>query len=398
MKEKINDLLKIPEKLLIGFNERKGTFTGRLSYVTYYRGKEIAKKTSWEGWRDEKIAPLEIDNVPTSGFELNKTVVGGEKTGWNQRQEYCRVYDPRGFEFEITFANLLFILQETGYTPEEGLIGEFVYSWDRADLVLLPVESEDYKASKKLKEDSDTENIKAKDLVLGKAYKTKNWPEAYYIGKLKWKMLKGGYGRRETKISDYHSFLVKRNNWDGRVFDCVVGINGMDNILLTLDLPQMSISDVEMAVSRFKETVAGNLGNPEEIKLIEAPDDVKKTYEDILDKKLVGRISAGKQLGPKMIMIYSIECDTEPSWITRKQTGLSLYYSKDRYFEIKDDKYDYKVINLEAHKVDTRDNLPEDLSPIKYGAVLDDVMVRVGDIWYPGGTFLIGVFKPEIDL
>jgi hypothetical protein len=35
---------------------------------------------------------------------------------------------PRGFEFEISIPNLLYILQECNST--KGLDGEFVYAWD----------------------------------------------------------------------------------------------------------------------------------------------------------------------------------------------------------------------------------------------------------------------------
>jgi hypothetical protein len=48
---------------------------------------------------------------------------------------YCRVYDPRGFEFEISIPNLLYILQECTSTKGKGLDGEFVYAWDGKDLV-----------------------------------------------------------------------------------------------------------------------------------------------------------------------------------------------------------------------------------------------------------------------
>jgi hypothetical protein len=50
-----------------------------------------------------------------------------------------RVYDPRNFEFEISVANLLYILEETSSLKGKGLEGEFVYAWEGKELVLLPV-------------------------------------------------------------------------------------------------------------------------------------------------------------------------------------------------------------------------------------------------------------------
>jgi hypothetical protein len=60
--------------------------------------------------KNKEIIPVEYTNEPLDGFVLNKKV-GGYKSDWNFRQAYCRVYDPRGFEFEITIPNLLYILE-----------------------------------------------------------------------------------------------------------------------------------------------------------------------------------------------------------------------------------------------------------------------------------------------
>ena len=101
----------IPKKLHVGFQNRQGTYTGKLAYVIYEDEKgKLRKETSWNSWRDSKIEPLIIDNEPTEGFVLNKKV-GGYSTGWNHRSTYTRVYHPTGFEFEITVENLLYILE-----------------------------------------------------------------------------------------------------------------------------------------------------------------------------------------------------------------------------------------------------------------------------------------------
>lgn len=137
----------IPTKLKVGYQERKGTYTGKLAYVIYFDNKgKLRKEASWEGWRDKKIDPVEFENVSTSGFVLNRGVGGVRGSyGWDARNEYIRVWDPRDFEFEISVANLLFILQETSCIKGKGLEGEFVYAWDGTELVLLPVGSSEYK-------------------------------------------------------------------------------------------------------------------------------------------------------------------------------------------------------------------------------------------------------------
>lgn len=413
MKEKVNDLLNIPNTIVIGFREREGTFTGRLGYITYYRGKTIAKQTSWEGWRDENIPPLELENAPISGLELNKEVVGGEKSGWNQRHSYCRVYDPRGFEFEITFDNLLFILQETGYTPEEGLRGEFVYAWDRADLVLLPISSEDYKASKKLKEDSDRENIGARNLVIGKAYKTKHWPTAYYIGKLDWRIVgrddDPGEGFKKTQ---YHSFLTRRKQWDyvsqqEREVDTIVGINSMANILLPLDLPPKTVPEIEIVIDKFKESIAGNLGKITELRILEPEDSVKQEFNDVINKNIPNKKVYGAiQVSPTVIDLYQIALNDQYVWsggsyqVTGKQF---IECSRFRVYSIKGQKFEVDSCITTGYcvsgKVESDDPIPEGLIPINFRTYdATNIEVKVGDIWYSSGIYTYGVWRPEIDL
>lgn len=202
MKEK----LYIPTKLKVGFNLRQDTYTGKLGYVIYHDGKVWRKETGWESWRQkagqelqqwnpntqrhEKLVlgpdfnPLEIDNVPTEGFVLNKKA-GGYSSGWNHRATYCRVYDPRGFEFEISIPNLLFILQECNAMKGKGLEGEFVYSWEGKDLVLLPVGCEDYRLSSNFTK-MQAGKVSTKELEVGCTYKTKQLENLVYVGKFNW--------------------------------------------------------------------------------------------------------------------------------------------------------------------------------------------------------------------
>ena len=174
----------IPKIINVGYQNRSGTYTGKLAYIIYYDEKgKLRKENSWNGWRDENILNDEFENVPTEGFVLNKKA-GGDRYGWNPRQTYCRVYDPRGFEFEITIPNLLYILENTNCIKGKGLEGEFVYGWDGVDLVLMPVGSPDYKqiaAYNKIVHNN--ESIKARDLILGATYLTKNNEEWIYMGR-----------------------------------------------------------------------------------------------------------------------------------------------------------------------------------------------------------------------
>jgi hypothetical protein len=180
----LNSSIFIPKTINVGYQNRSGTYTGKLAYVIYYDEKgKLRKEASWNSWRDDKIPNDEFENVPTEGFVLNKKA-GDYSTGWDHRHAYCRVYDPRGFEFEITIENLLYILENANCIKGKGLEGEFIYGWDGKDLVLMPVESPDYKQISEFnKIIHNNETIKAKDLIIGATYLTKDNENWIYIGK-----------------------------------------------------------------------------------------------------------------------------------------------------------------------------------------------------------------------
>jgi hypothetical protein len=175
--------LFIPKRINVGFQQRSGTYNGKLAYVIYWDDKnKLRKEASWNSWRNKSIEPQAFDNVPTEGFVLNKKV-GGYKSDWNFRQTYCRVYDPRGFEFEIDIPNLLFILQECNAYKGKGLEGEFVYAWDGTDLALLPAHCKEYQDSIKYTE-LQSKKIGTTDLIPGCYYKTKKDDnQLMYLGK-----------------------------------------------------------------------------------------------------------------------------------------------------------------------------------------------------------------------
>ena len=131
---------------------------------------------------DITINPIEFDNTPTEGFVLNKKA-GGDRYSWNPRQTYCRVYDPRGWEFEITIPNLLFILECSNSMKGKGIEGEFVYSWDGKDLVLLPCNSDNFQSSKQFTE-LQKGKVEAKNLKVGATYIDKSGNNLLYLGKL----------------------------------------------------------------------------------------------------------------------------------------------------------------------------------------------------------------------
>lgn len=178
----MNTNIFIPKRINVGYQNRRDTYTKKLAYIIYYDEKgKLRKEASWNNWRDKLIPNNEFDNIPTEGFVLNQHV-GGYKSSWDYRQSYCRVFDPRGFEFEITIDNLLYILDFCDCSSKM-LSGQFVYAWDGTELVLLPVNAPEYNDIKEFTEKVINSNLKDKDLIVGAEYLTKDNKKWVYLGK-----------------------------------------------------------------------------------------------------------------------------------------------------------------------------------------------------------------------
>ena len=143
----------IPKKIKVGYQERENTYSGKLAYIIYYDEKnKLRKENSWKSWREEEIPPDDFNNELLEGFVLNKKSGDYHGDWFNSRQAYIRVFDPRGFEIEITVNNLLYILENCDCIKGKGLVGRFCYGWYGTELILLPECSEAYRESKKYTE------------------------------------------------------------------------------------------------------------------------------------------------------------------------------------------------------------------------------------------------------
>jgi hypothetical protein len=178
-----NDLF-IPTKLKVGFINDPSTFTGKLAYVIYYDEKgKIRKEKSWDGWRDHKIEAVELDNTPMLGYMLNR---GVERYGYHgSGRSMIRIHDPRDFEFEISIDNLVGILMNNDVSKRD-IQGECVFAWAGSDLILLPVNSEEYKTSQKYTE-KQSGKVSTKELIKGATYvKKKDHTHYRYLGHFEW--------------------------------------------------------------------------------------------------------------------------------------------------------------------------------------------------------------------
>lgn len=270
--------LFIPQKLRVGFNHREDTYTKKLAYVIYYDQKNVLRKEkSFNGWiqlpgktysyrkNNERIesvipddyAPYDFENIPTEGFVLNKGVGGQrESWGWNARNEYIRVYDPRGFEFEISVKNLLYILENCTSTKGKGLEGKFVYSWYGTELVLLPVDTFEYKQSTEFT-DLQSKKITKTDMIVGRVYQFKDTTVATYLGRLNYTEF-NYYGPINKDIKLKHIFVTSQGKYipesgftklakivNDNVDDCIADlIETYQNSKYNSPIKSISIEDV----------------------------------------------------------------------------------------------------------------------------------------------------------
>jgi len=177
--------LYIPKKMSLGLQKRDGTYTGKIGFLNPYNEKDKLKfGASWENWRDKKILPKDIENNPMEGFIINRNA-GGKSSGWywdSGREAKIRVWDPRDFEIEITIPNMLYILEQSNSYKGKGLEGNFVYAYNGSQLMLIPVDSEEYKGSMEFT-DLKYQKVSSKEISEGSTVFTKNQETLIYIGK-----------------------------------------------------------------------------------------------------------------------------------------------------------------------------------------------------------------------
>ena len=232
-------MIFLPSKINVGFQNRNDTYTKKLAYIIYYDEKgKLRKETSWNNWRDKNIPNEVFDNVPIEGFVLNKKV-GDYSDRWGGRQAYTRIYDPRGFEFEIDINNLLYILENTSCIKGKGLEGEFVYGWDGKDLILIPTSSPDYKDlmqhSNLLKENK---KFKGKDLKIGATYLTKDNLEMVYLGRFDIYKKVWNYNTKEYDIKNKgkrYWFGCRDKSWNNEIYNRIESLSSLNKIIDVVD-------------------------------------------------------------------------------------------------------------------------------------------------------------------
>jgi hypothetical protein len=112
----------------------------------------------------------------------------------------------------------LYILENTNSIKGKGLEGEFVYGWEGKDLILIPVNSPDYKELSEFNEKIHSKNfILAKDLILGAIYKFKSNRDLIYMGRFQ------ESNDENKEVNSY--FFYNENRYSG--FEIFKSVSGM---------------------------------------------------------------------------------------------------------------------------------------------------------------------------
>ncbi len=186
----------ISDKMYVGFSKRGPKDDPcLLGFATYLPIDDSKKQQtafdkrkstvdSWStDWRSKKspIAPKIMDNELFDGFKMAREV---HRNGWGGGNVVWRIEDPRGFELEISSANMASIMSCS--TLIEGVIqGKCKWGWNTiggSRVVLLPETSEPYQEGLRDTSLRQQADIPIKDVNVGDHVSLKNGTEGTYMG------------------------------------------------------------------------------------------------------------------------------------------------------------------------------------------------------------------------
>lgn len=321
-------MLDCPKEILIGIQgkswdpeEYDGKKYYPLAYVTYIKEKKVYKETSFDSWRNKELGTKTYDNTPQQGFTVLFNV-GGCKSGWNVRQTYFRVRDPRGFEFEISSSNFVDILQNETIT-NGVLSGKYAYVWEGQNLNLIkdddPVYIEGVINNTALNDEN--EKVTKDNIIIGQGYRLRDYSNGYYIGRLPWKTYRGEtnaneYGRYLPK-TEYNSeeqlmytFVVETegydDNWKMKKMKALVGYKEIRNVKFkNANNVILKITELEDEIANFYNSRVGKL-----------PETIDWGYEYKKEKRLEDEWT--KKYNPEYYLTYD-EWVKEPIKIASNQ-------------------------------------------------------------------------------
>lgn len=259
--------LKIPAKHYVGMVKRENE-TLPLAFITPYGEDSAAKKRmstvdDWVSnngrWYKQKSLPtMVIDNKPLSGFKITSDI---RTTSYGGLDKW-RIEDPRGFELEITSANLA-RLMSVGMIDRGEINDQCVWARIGANNVLLSTNTDEYeKAIANTKVASLTANWK--DVKVGNGVVLQNNLRGVWLGRMHY--LERSYnhngvslvGNHELVAGDksLHVILVEETPTNGsKIFD---------NQLHLIANPKLAEIDASSAMTDAQAEIFANemIGDP----------------------------------------------------------------------------------------------------------------------------------------
>jgi hypothetical protein len=198
-------------------------------WLKQYLPDTYCGKSRQEVTDDHPMAPKILDNVPLSGYQLTKEV---RRTGWNGGNVVWRILDPRGFQLEISSANLARIIDCSTIT--EGVIMEpCIWGRSGAANVLLPMSSDICKAAYVNTERAEKKKIPLKEVSIGDHVRiqesSKNEDIVYeYLGKFT--IITGATSSSYYPFNEINGIHVARDNYERYVLRRVDFVGGKNQI------------------------------------------------------------------------------------------------------------------------------------------------------------------------
>lgn len=235
-------MISIPDKVKVGFQKRNNALTNMLGFVVEQDKKGWKQSVAWERWRDHEIAPLIMDNVPKSGYIINKSLTHKPFSSFGNPRTKVRVHSPDGFEIEISTENLVEIL-EVSNISKKFIDSECVLGWFGREIWLIPTETEIYRNYLKKKKEQEEKELLKKTPV--KKVKAQEDIEISEKRKLNKESLQIGdfVSLKETTLrpADNHFIYVGRRQIVTEKFIKRLSVNSISKNVLVENIPEVPV-------------------------------------------------------------------------------------------------------------------------------------------------------------
>lgn len=239
-------MISIPDKVKVGFQKRGNALTNMLGFVVEQDKKGWKQSVAWERWRNHEIEPLIMDNIPKTGYVINKSLTHQPFSSFGNPRTKVRVHCPDGFEIEISTENLIEIL-EVSNISKKLIDSECVLGWFGREIWLIPIDTEIYRQYLKVKQEKEEKELLKNSVkkVSEKKVKTQDDLDLMAKRKVNKENLQIGdfVSLKETNLraSENHFVYIGKRKVVTEKFIKKLSINSLiDNILIE-DVPEVHV-------------------------------------------------------------------------------------------------------------------------------------------------------------